>query len=155
MTVLRDSALLEERQRAAAVAYARAAAGLSSSLWVVCPRCSIGRGDPCTGGDTHDERHRTNAERLLRLPTWGVGFSTPCCRRVVWLVWRTAADELQWSGIPCFGCGATFEARLHASDLIAKRVPMARLHPDRVEVLCWASEESPDDNGTAAGSARS
>lgn len=150
MRLLQDSNLWRDPQREA-LAHARAASGLSSSTWVACPRCAVGRGDPCRSGSTCPERHEANAARLLRLPTWGVAFQTPCCDRLVWLVWRTAADDLTWSGVPCFECGATFGAQFYASDIVPKRVPVQRVHPDRVEVVCWASEDSPDDTGTTAG----
>lgn len=130
-----------ERRRRAAVDYARTAPRFSSPEWVVCPRCSVGKGDPCRSGVTCEARVHVNAARLLDLPTWGVGFETPCCGRTVWLVWRTTRDDLEWHEVPCSGCGSTFGAKLYASDVLSKRIPVQRVHPDRVEVVCWALEE--------------
>lgn len=151
MIVHRDGNVVVEVERTqrAAVDYARTATGFSAPEWVVCPRCSVGKGDPCRSGTTCEARVHANAQRLLALPTWGVGFETPCCSRTVWLVWRTTRDDLEWREVPCFGCGSTFNAKLSASDLVPKRVPVQRVHPDRVEVVCWASEESHVDRTTA------
>lgn len=116
----------------------------SSPRWIKCPRCAVARGDPCRGVSYCYQRLEDNRIRLETLDSWAVEWETPCHKTGVWLCWRSAGDALHWSGVPCFasGCEKTYQIELHASELTERRVPIERLNPQRVEMACWATEES-------------
>lgn len=123
--------------------------GPASPRWVSCSRCGAYRGDECHTGEGYCvERREENRRRLLALPTYAAPFHTPCCRQLVWLVWRTTADELRWTGVPCFKCEKTYTIDRHASDdsMVDDRVIVDRVHPHLVEVVCWALAEEPEEN---------
>jgi len=116
----------------------------SSPRWVNCKQCGAYRGDPChTEHGYCEERVAANRKRLEELDTWAVSWKSPCHGTAIWLCWRTAVDGLLWTGVPCFapGCGTTFTIEQHASDLLDQRMPVERLNPHLVEMLCWATEE--------------
>ena len=90
----------------------------------------------------HPQRIEENRIRLEGLPTWAVPFPSPCCDVVVWLVYRTTEEELSWSGVPCLSpkCDRTYEVHLFASEQVERRLTVDRIHPDRVQMLCWGAE---------------
>ena len=119
--------------------------GKSAPRWVTCPRCGAYKGDECnTGRGYCPQRIDANIERLEGLQTWAIPQKSPCHDTEVWLCWRSAEDQLEWQGVPCFarGCGKTHTFQAYASDLVEQRVPIDRLHPDRLEMTCWATEQS-------------
>jgi len=127
------------------------AARQSSPRWVDCPACGIARGDFCQNPRQEGERSRSavfcdarlelNTRRLRELQTWAVEVESPCCSAPVCLVWRSAEDQLTWTGVPCFLCGETYTFQHYAHEMAEKRRPVDRLYPDKLEVVCWATED--------------
>jgi len=122
--------------------------GPSSPRWIACKACGAHRGDQCHVGDDYcATRVEANRDRLMELQTWAARW-VPACHPdhpvVPWLCWRTADDELAWSGVPCFapGCGRTYEVQQRASDLVDDRMPVNRINPHMVEMTCWSTEQS-------------
>lgn len=118
--------------------------GPSSPLAVNCPRCSAPK---LTGCFTHAEGHfcrqrtATVLQVLLKLPTYAIPFITPCHGKKVWLCWRAMRDDLDWINVPCPDCTATYTVQRFASDWpITDRMLTDRLHPQMLEVTCWAIE---------------
>lgn len=122
--------------------------GGSSPRWVSCPKCKAYRGDPCRAvldkGKYCAERVEANRKRLAELETWAIFSTTPCHGTRVLLCWRSAENELSWFGVPCFAkdCGKTYQFCAYADELVPERVQAERLHPQLVEMVCWATEET-------------
>lgn len=118
----------------------------TSPRWVGCPDCGAYKGDTCRDPATNDRvlswhsgRIDANRQRLRDLETWAIEWETPCCGEQIHLVWRCAGDLLRWHEVPCFACENTYDIELLASDLVERRTLADHIHPDRVEVVCWAS----------------
>lgn len=127
----------------------------ASPKHVTCRQCGSYKGDAChpdRDGIWCEQRIKDNRKRLYDLPTYGYPVSTPCCKQVVYLIWRSPHDTLEWTGVPCAKCDKTYMYRLCASgtEVVEERVLVDKIHPQRVIMNCWGFAETMG-NGSNAG----